>query len=243
MPPLTLTTPPVTISSRVHHDSHVLIWQVSGSSSVQVASRELHLPAEHACWIPAGAWHSLTVGEDSVMLPISFSPTTTSNRLAIGTLHPIPEDLRVLLLAILQQQYSYASDVDLEGQAVSALLTESTAGVAPPWPRSTAVLTVASQLSTQPDDQRSAAELAASVHVSERTLQRRFLAETGLTLQQWRTRNRLVQALGMLRAGALVDVTAHRVGYRDPSAFRRAFKTYFGVAPSRHEVIATHGHG
>ncbi|RRD03569.1 helix-turn-helix domain-containing protein [Arachnia propionica] len=59
------------------------------------------------------------------------------------------------------------------------------------------------------------------------------------TLQQWRTRNRLVQALGMLRAGVLIDVAAHRVGYHDPSAFRRAFKAHFGVAPSRHAAITT----
>ncbi|MDO5083092.1 MAG: AraC family transcriptional regulator [Arachnia propionica] len=239
MPSLTLTTPPVTISPRVHHDWHVLIWQVAGSSSVQVASREVHLPAEHGCWIPTGVWHSLTVGRDSVMLPISFSPTPTSNHLAAGTLHTVSQDLRVLLLAILQQQYSYASDVDLEGQAVAALLANSSAGVAPPWPQSPALLTIVSQLSTRPDDHRSAADLAASVHLSERTLQRRFLVETGLTLQQWRTRNRLVQALGMLRAGVLIDVTAHRVGYHDPSTFRRAFKAHFGVAPSRHAAITT----
>lgn len=234
---ISVSTPPVTISARVHHDFHLLIWQIAGSSALRVGSRDLHLPSEHGCWIPVGVWHSLAVGQDSVMLPVSFSPTPLSGRLATGGLHRISADLRVLLLAIIQQQYSFAADVDLEGQAVSVLLTSSTAGVAPPWPQSPAVLTVASRLSKHPEDHRSAAELARSVHLSERTLQRRFLTETGLTMQQWRTRNRLVQALGMLRAGVLIDVAAHRVGYRDPSSFRRAFKAHFGVPPSRHEAV------
>ena len=236
---VTLGTPPVMIPRRVHHDWHVLIWQITGSSSVQVNSREVHLPAEHGCWIPAGVWHSLTVGEDSVMLPVSFSRTPLSDSLTAGGLHPVDADLHCLLLAIIQQQYSFASDVDLEARAVAVLLTSSTAGVAPPWPRTPAILAVASELSTHPDDPRNSAELADSVHLSERTLQRRFLAETGLTLQQWRTRNRLVLALGMLRSGVLIDVAAHRVGYRDPSAFRRAFKAHFGVPPSRHAVVGT----
>lgn len=229
--------PPVHIDRRVHDDTHLLIWQVCGSSAVVVGDRHVVLSARYGCWVPAGVWHELTVSADSVMLPIFFERTANTAVLAAGSVHPIDAELHLLLLAILQQQHSFAAEVDVEGKAVAMLLARNADGVMPRWPTSREAGEVASVLARDPGDTRTSTELAEIVHLSERTLQRRFRDETGLTLQQWRVRNRLVNALGMLRAGALVNVAAARVGYSDVSAFRRAFKQHFGVSPSAHASL------
>lgn len=83
-----------------------------------------------------------------------------------------------------------------------------------------------------PADERSVDDWAADQHVSARTLQRAFAAETGLTLQQWRTRRRMEVAAALLRRDHPLSSIASRAGYRSDSAFRRAFTEHFGIAPS-----------
>ncbi|MDQ1102784.1 AraC-like DNA-binding protein [Nocardioides zeae] len=67
-----------------------------------------------------------------------------------------------------------------------------------------------------------------------RTLERRFRAETGLSLRQWRIRNRMEAAAVLLRSRTTTAAVAHRVGYTDLSAFRRVFKAHFGTTPGEY---------
>ena len=87
----------------------------------------------------------------------------------------------------------------------------------------------------------SLAELAASIHVSVRTLQRRFLAATGVTPIQYQQALRLARAQALLESGRqpVADV-AEAVGYGDRVAFGRLFKRQTGLTPAawrqRHAV-------
>jgi AraC-like DNA-binding protein len=65
-------------------------------------------------------------------------------------------------------------------------------------------------------------------------VERTFQAETGMTLRQWRIRNRMEAAAILLRSGAAADAVAHRVGYTNVNAFRRVFKGHFGISPTEY---------
>jgi len=89
----------------------------------------------------------------------------------------------------------------------------------------------------------SLAELAAAIHVSVRTLQRRFLAATGVTPIQYQQALRLARAQALLEGGRLgVADVAEAVGYADRVAFGRLFKRLTGLTPAawrqRHAVQA-----
>ena len=73
--------------------------------------------------------------------------------------------------------------------------------------------------------------LAQSHGCSLRTLQRLFVKETGLTLQAWRQKSRLIYAVTQLNDGLSVTETAFGCGYDSVSAFIAAFKKHFGVTP------------
>jgi transcriptional regulator GlxA family with amidase domain len=76
-------------------------------------------------------------------------------------------------------------------------------------------------------------ELAALVHVSVRTLQRRFLAATGMTPIQYQQAVRIERAQDLLEAEHLpVPDVAARVGYQDRVAFGRVFKKATGMTPA-----------
>ena len=69
--------------------------------------------------------------------------------------------------------------------------------------------------------------------VSARTLERRFLAHTGLTMRHWRLRARLLGALPLLERGDSVTDVALACGYESTSAFIASFRQFFGRTPGR----------
>ena len=77
-------------------------------------------------------------------------------------------------------------------------------------------------------------DLARSVGASRRTLERTFVAETGLTIGAWRQRQRLLRALELLAQGEPVTTVALTVGYRTPSAFTAMFHEQLGTTPTRY---------
>ena len=78
-----------------------------------------------------------------------------------------------------------------------------------------------------------ATDLAKRFELSTRTLTRRFVAATGLSPQEYLQQTRIREAARLLETTTeSVDQVRGRVGYRDPSAFRRAFGTIMGTSPS-----------
>jgi transcriptional regulator GlxA family with amidase domain len=73
--------------------------------------------------------------------------------------------------------------------------------------------------------------LAAGTGVGHRTLERLFLAETGLTISRWRQRLRLLRAIELLAAGESVTAVSGAVGYATPSAFTAMYRAHLGRTP------------
>lgn len=72
-------------------------------------------------------------------------------------------------------------------------------------------------------------------NIPERTLKRRFKAATGDTLIDYLQNLRVEAAKRLLESGQLpVDEISVRVGYEDPSFFRRLFRRRTGLAPGQY---------
>src|SRR3954468_8515048 len=76
-------------------------------------------------------------------------------------------------------------------------------------------------------------DIARRVASSRRQLQRAYAEIGETTFRDHLTRVRMQKAAEMLQSRALtVREVAHRVGYRQPAQFAKAFRRYQGVAPS-----------
>ncbi|WP_232021672.1 MULTISPECIES: GlxA family transcriptional regulator [Pseudonocardia] len=76
-------------------------------------------------------------------------------------------------------------------------------------------------------------ELAARLHVSVRTLTRRFREETGLSPLEWLLRQRVERARELLELGdQSIERIAVRCGFGTATALRRHFTAQLGVAPA-----------
>ncbi len=78
------------------------------------------------------------------------------------------------------------------------------------------------------------AQVAESARCSATTAQRLFARHAGESMQSWIRQVRLREAASLLRTtGLRVSEVAHMVGYADPLYFSRAFRSAYGIAPSR----------
>ena len=80
--------------------------------------------------------------------------------------------------------------------------------------------------------QLSVPDLAARLHVSPRTLTRRFSAATGMTPHQWLIRERLLAVQCMLETtDESVDRIARRCGFPSAATMRQLFRRQLGTTP------------
>ena len=76
-------------------------------------------------------------------------------------------------------------------------------------------------------------DIARRVASSRRQLQRAYAEIGGTTFRDYLTQVRMQRAAELLESRALtVREVAHRVGYRQPAQFAKAFRRHRGVSPS-----------
>jgi AraC-like DNA-binding protein len=86
-------------------------------------------------------------------------------------------------------------------------------------------------LELHPEQPTTLGDWSRKLAVSEKTLSRLFLRDTGLTFRAWRQRLRLLGALPALEQGERVTDVALACGYESTSAFINAFRQLFDATP------------
>jgi AraC-like DNA-binding protein len=88
-------------------------------------------------------------------------------------------------------------------------------------------------LQEEPGDASTVADWSERLHLDQKTIQRLFRKETGMTFGQWRQQARLLLALERIAVGEKVIDIAMELGYDSPSAFTSMFRKQFGKTPSQ----------
>lgn len=230
-------SPSISLPARTRPDRGVLLWQVEGASDCELDGDSVRIPARHALWVPAGVTHRVDVHADSIMLPVHVHVRVD---VVVGTLATVrcisvDAELQTMLLALFQSQTTIVTPPHSLDRTVLSMLTGR---IVPhcglPLPSTAAARAIAEHFRDHPSDSTPLSELARAQHVSTRTVERAFLAETGRTARQWRLERRMDLAADLLRRLVAPPVVAARVGYQSYSAFRRAFKAARGETPSEY---------
>lgn len=192
------------------------------------------VPPTRALWIPAGAEHEFVVkGEVAFRTLYVAPPRAGAATRGVGVFEVAPL-LHELILHIVAGQML---DPDVPAQDRLAGLLIDLVEAAPaidlmlPLPTDPRAHRLADRFQAHPDDLADLPRLAASAGASVRTLQRLFSAETGMTIDAWRQKARLIASTAALAAGASVTTAALDCGYDSPSAFIAAFKRQFAMTP------------
>jgi AraC-like DNA-binding protein len=238
---VTVRTHPLTmLSDRVEpphaHEWHQLTYALRGQLEVDTADARALIPPDCALWVPAGVVH-----REMMRAPV----TVRTLYVAPGALPPQPPRCRTVgvspLLRELIVHVSRLGALDRREPAqrrLAAVLVDLLAALPDvplslPTPRDPRARRVAALIEAAPGDDAPLAALARRAGGSLRTLERRFVEDTGLGLGEWRRRFRLFHALRLLEEGAPVTRVAFDVGYASASAFTAAFARHFGAPPTR----------
>jgi AraC-like DNA-binding protein len=224
------------VTERDHdHEWHQLTFAARGHLEVITADARHLVPSDRAVWVPAGTPHTEVMRAPVSMRSIYFAPAAvapgTLRTIAVGPL------LRALILHITRLGALDRKKPDharLTGVLLDQLAAAEDVALALPSPRDPRARAFAELVTRDPSDDAPITKLARRAGASVRTLERCFVAETGLPVGEWRRRVRLFHALRLLEGGAPVTEVALDVGYASTSAFSQAFKKMFGRSPRRY---------
>lgn len=218
----------------VHEDAHEFCWTAHGIAEVRTPDGVFRADGDWAIWLPAGTPHDVSpLSDDAVVLPSFFLRARFSDW--FGQAVPIERDRALDRLArIAGQPITHGSAA---GRALTALHTTIGAtddSVRPVrLPREDPARSVALAMLREPHCTDGVEAWAARMHVSARTLQRSFTAQTGLPMRRWRTRARVRSGAAMLREGMSVAAAAQAVGFASASAFSAACLAETGLRPGQ----------
>jgi AraC-like DNA-binding protein len=214
-----------------------LIYCTAGVMTVWTEAGSWVAPPHWAIWAPAGVAHEIRFDGDCALRTLYLRADNTADlptNCAVITVSPMLRELiaRTIEIGMLDER-------DPAHQAMATLIhleftRRDTAAFDLPAPTSEAMRRAADLLVAEAGEARGVAALAGAVGLSARTLERRFLAETGMTFAAWGRQARLLQAMRRLAAGEPVKAVARAAGFGAPSAFVAAFRAAFGETPGRY---------
>jgi AraC-like DNA-binding protein len=231
-----------------HPRRPLLIWVRTGTAHVRIDDAvAFHLTAGEGAWIPADGWSHRAITTEPGTVAFPLWPHPGAGSLPEPTRFEVPDGWQDWLIQQFNLQITPFSGRGYSQDGITDLLRRSrsrpsasarsgnTAPSAlldlPTMPRTRDARAVAEELVRDPALDLTVAEWAARVLSSPRTLRRGFLADSGLTFEQWRLRCRLSAAVELLASGYDVDQVAARVGFASRNGLTRAFKQQFGPTP------------
>lgn len=194
-------------------------------------------PPTRAIWLPAGVEHEITMQGEVAMRTLYIDaaraqPLPRAPR--VMEVSPLLRELVLHVLAIGMLAPANPAHDRIAGLLIDLMEAAPAEDMALPLPRDARALKLSQRLHADPADRRELGLIAAEVGAGLRTLQRIFPRETGLTLEAWRQRARLLHAASLLACRASVTESALSCGYDSPAAFSAAFQRHFGVSPGRY---------
>ncbi|WP_213881818.1 helix-turn-helix transcriptional regulator [Pseudomonas sp. dw_358] len=216
------------------HRRAQLLYGATGVMQVTTALGTWVVPPQRAVWIPEGVPHEvLFLGVTTHSLYIEPDDSLQmEGRCRVIEVSP-------LMRHLLQEAVSLPLEYDQQGRdgtLVQLLLHEiQRAHELPlhiPMPSHERLLASCKNFLAAPDINRTARQWADSLFISERSFNRLFREQTGLSFGQWRQRACVVLALSRLAGGQRVTRIALDMGYASPAAFATMFRRVLGKAPS-----------
>lgn len=228
------TLPNQALRYRHSHRWGQLAYAADGFIEVHTNAGRFFAPPQRAIWIPAGIAHRVSCEAATCIRSLYIEPEIpgwASDRCRVIVVSPL---LREMIRHFSQLPVEYAEQ-GRDGRFAAILLEmigdAQEVELMLPLPGNPLLKKLCRDLGEHPDEKHLLADWARQADVSEKTLSRLFLKETGLSFRQRRQRMRLLGALPALERNDSVTEVALACGYDSLSAFIAAFKKQFNCTP------------
>jgi AraC-like DNA-binding protein len=190
-------------------------------------------PPGRAVWIPADVEHAIRMWGTVAMRSMYFRPDAAEHTTNCKVISVTPL-LRELILRSVE--LAGLDSREPAEQRIAALVLHEVDGAEDgplqlPLPADERARKAAEIVLLDPSQKSVADEIARRVGLSERTLERMFSADTGMSFGVWRQKARLLASLRVLVETQSVTEAALESGYASVSAYIAAFRQTFGYTP------------
>ncbi|MEJ2410446.1 MAG: helix-turn-helix transcriptional regulator [Novosphingobium sp.] len=219
------------------HRKAQLIMAVRGLVTCEVAKGLWMVPPQCALWIPGGMEHRVRAVGEVELYVLFVDPDVADELPAECCTIAIAPLLRELVVAVSRLPPLYDRGGS-SGRLIDTMLDQLV--IAPvehlhlPMPTDPRLRRIADALTADPSDRATIGEWAQRVAMSERTLFRLIMRETGMSFGRWRQQFQIMFALERLTDGDAVQVVAFDLGYESASAFITMFKKALGQPPGQY---------
>lgn len=223
-------------------DSHTHAWgqwnYVShGVMNMTVAGRTVLSPPQYAVWIPPGVPHTAVNAAAAIYRTVYLSEEVSSRLPARPCALTVTDVLRAILAEFARLDVRVPRTPEEQRMAM-VVLDQINASVPVedymPAPSSPLLQLLVAEIEKDLSVKRSTSWLAERFNLTERTLERRCMAEVGISLGEWQQRIRFMRALRLLDAGGSVKQASLQLGYASPSVFISMFKRMAGQTPDQY---------
>jgi AraC-like DNA-binding protein/quercetin dioxygenase-like cupin family protein len=225
--------------SVVGNHTHVwgqLIYGTSGVMCVSAADKVWFVPPSQAVWLPPKQNHSISILGDVALRTLYLAPAISAilaEEVMALEVSPLLREVVLHIQDLNMLAEGNAGHDRLAGVLVDLLADAPIGQLCLPMPVDSRAVAAARWMQENPAELVELGTVAKQHGCSLRTLQRLFTRETGLTLDTWRQKARLIYAVTQLSNSKNVTEAGLLCGYDSISAFIAAFKKLFGVTPGR----------
>jgi len=226
-------------SGKISFSDHYLAYAAHGSMRLEIDSQFLFLQPTKAAWIPANVEVNAEISQSITCCSILFEPLNfPEHSEKVQTIDLTPLSRHMILHCKRWNNKINAAEIKARTffLALAQILVEGMDNPTTDWvPRgsSTLVSRAVDLTMERYMKQLEIGEIATDLAISDRTLSRRVVDETGMTWSNLLRRIRIIHARELLTTtDSQITRVAADVGYQSQSAFNRAFKEETLLTPS-----------
>lgn len=219
------------------HRKGQIMFVERGALSCEVEGGLWIVPPKSAIWIPSGALHAIRISGALEGYDAFIDPTHAIRLPPICCAVSVTPLLRELLarVARLPLLYDEAEETDrLIAVMVDELAAAPIEDLHLPMPADPRLRRIADQIMVTPADPGGVDDWARRAGLSERTLGRLIVRETGMTFSRWRRQLSVMLAVKWLAGGASIECVAADLGYESAPSFMAMFRKTLGAPPGRY---------
>jgi AraC-like DNA-binding protein len=216
------------------HRKGQLVFALGGGVTCRVPSGLWMVPPHCGVWIPSGMEHSNVATANAQIFFVYIEPGAADlpDRCCTLSISPL---LRELIVELSDRvQGDDANDELLTKVLLTQLPRMPVQQLHLPVSSEPRLRRIAAALAENPADRSTLAEWANRVALSESTLARLVVKETGLTFGRWRQQLHLIVSMRELASGASVQQVSADLGYESVTAFITMFKKALGKPPAKY---------
>jgi len=229
-------------SERWEHVQHThrkgqLMYTLRGVIHCEIEAGIWIVPRQCALWIPGGMPHAARGSGEAEVYCLLIDPDAASAlpsqccTLAVsGLLHEL-----ISKAVSFPQLYEVNG---AQGRLIGTLLDELAQapieGLHLPMPQDPRLRRLADSLLANPGDKATLGQWAVRIGMSERSMTRLLLEESGLSFGRWRRQLHVILSLQRLARGESVQRVALDLGYENASGFITMFRKAVGQPPARY---------